>query len=296
MGIAERVAARFIKANELWYHLTDRAKFKLDPKFTPADNSVAIIDRSGRPGIYLGQSVERWVNGYGYWRPFVVEIKVDPSVKNDPGTHGRYGGEMFVPASSFDKLTVQRVIPLDAWVRENYGEPGWIEGALGVEFDTGQPIPQPGHQGFAEALKKYRGYRYPGPDVRSMPGGEVARLRKDLRRVKHASLVVRVAARFVALEMEALTPHQKGWEHRKEKNERVIRELEPHLQHLWRKMQYQFKGTPEERAEQFKEYVDEHPGEEMGALQDDVDKQLNRMIREFEKRPEPGYSDDVPFS
>jgi hypothetical protein len=89
--------------------LTDRAKFKLNPKFAPADNAVAIEDRSGVPGIYLGTDVEKWVNGFGYWRPFVVEFKVDPSVLKDPGVHGRYGGEMFVPATSFDKLSIVRV-------------------------------------------------------------------------------------------------------------------------------------------------------------------------------------------
>jgi hypothetical protein len=175
--LVTRVLARSLrKASSLWYHLTDRQKFKLDPKFTPADNAVAIEDRSGLPVVYLGQSVEKWVNGFGYWRPFVVEIKVDPSVTNDPGVHGRYGGEMFVPATSFSKLTIQRVIPLDAYAREEFGEPGWIEDALGVEFDTGNPISRG---------QRYPGYRYPGPDVRNMPAGDAARLKKQLKQVKH---------------------------------------------------------------------------------------------------------------
>lgn len=167
-----------------WYHLTDRSKFKLDPKFTPEDNAIAIEDRSGKPGIYLGPDVELWVNGHNYWRPFVVEFRVDPSVKNDPGVHGRYGGEMFVPATSFDKLSITRVIPIDAYAREQYGEPGWIESELGVEFDTGLPVPRRGAPGWAEAYKKYRGYRYSGPDVRSMASSEVNRLKKQLRQVK----------------------------------------------------------------------------------------------------------------
>jgi hypothetical protein len=182
--LAGRVAVRYLVASSTWYHLTERAKFKLDPKFTPSDNAIAIEDRSGRPGIYLGQSVEKWVNGFGYWRPFVVEIKVDPSVMNDPGVHGRYGGEMFVPAASFDKLTIQRVIPIDAYARETYGQPGWIEEDLGVEFDTGNPIVRQGTPGWVEAYKKYKGYRYPGPDVRMMPSADVARLKKQLRQVK----------------------------------------------------------------------------------------------------------------
>jgi hypothetical protein len=108
----------------------------------------------------------------------------------------------------------------------------------------------------------------------------------------------RVASRYIARTLARFveaygTPG--GWEHRKEKDERAIRELDPHLQHLWKKMQHQFKGTPENRAEQFKEYVEEHPGEEMGSLQDDVDKQLAKLVREFEKRPAPAFSDEVPF-
>ncbi len=179
-----RVAMHYLTANTTWYHLTDRAKFKLDPKFAPADNAVAIEDRSGRPGIYLGADVEKWVNGFGYWRPFVVEFKVDPSVTKDPGVHGRYGGEMFVPATSFGKLTIVRVIPIDAYAREHYGAPGWIESTLEVEFDTGLPIMPAGRPGWAEAWKKYRGYHYPGPDVRQMPASDVARLKKQLRQAK----------------------------------------------------------------------------------------------------------------
>lgn len=159
----------------LWYHLTDRPRFKLDAKFAPADNAVAIEDRSGRPGIYIAPDVERWVNGHGYWRPFVVEFDVDPSVKNDPGVHGRYGGEMFVPAASFGKLSIRRVIPIDAYAREVYNQPGWIESDLGVAFDTGEPV---NHR------TRYPRYRYTGFDVRQLPMSEIKRLRAQLRRAK----------------------------------------------------------------------------------------------------------------
>ncbi len=82
---------------------------------------------------------------------------------------------MFVPASSFHKLTVARVIPIDAYAREVYGEPGWIEQDLGAEFDTGKPV---SHH------TRYKGYRYAGPDVREMPAADVARLKKQLRQAK----------------------------------------------------------------------------------------------------------------
>lgn len=49
---------------------------------------MSIVDRSGRPGIYIATDVEGWLNGHGYWRPFVVEFEVDD------------GGEMFIPAVS----------------------------------------------------------------------------------------------------------------------------------------------------------------------------------------------------
>jgi hypothetical protein len=163
----------------IMYHLTSDEKFKLDPNYAPEDNSFAIEDRSGRKGIYLAPNVEKWVNGYNYWRPFVVEFAVDPSVAKDPGVHGRWGGEVFIPATSFDKLTLKRVIPLDAWCREEFGEYGWIEGEDLQEFDTGKPIPR--NYGERNSLP---GYRYTGPDVRDMPAADIARLKEQLKRVK----------------------------------------------------------------------------------------------------------------
>jgi hypothetical protein len=162
-----------------WYHLTDKARFRLDPQFAPADNTVAMEDRSGRPGVYLAPDVERWVNGHGYWRPFVVEVTVDPKVFHLPGVSGRWGGELFVPAALFDYVKVARVIPLDASAREQFGMHGWVESALGREFDTSLPVPAWGAPGFSPY--PFRGYRYLGPDVREMPLPEVQRLKRDLQ-------------------------------------------------------------------------------------------------------------------
>ena len=166
-------------ASATWYHLTDRAKFKLDPKFAPADNAFALEDRSGRLGIYLAPDIERWIHGHGYWRPFVAEFRVDTSVQKDPGVHGRWGGEMFIPASSFDKIVLQRVIPIDAYCREKYGDYGWIENALEQEFDTGNPIPQR-----IGNISPLRGYKYTGLDVRDMPASETLRLKQQLKKGK----------------------------------------------------------------------------------------------------------------
>lgn len=167
-------------ANATWilYHLTDRAKFKLDPKFAPADNAFALEDRSGRLGIYLAPDVEKWLHGHGYWRPFVAEFRVDSSVTKDPGIHGRWGGEIFIPASSFGKITLQRVIPLDAYCRETYEAYGWVESALGQEFDTGKPIPKQ-FQGYP-----FKGYKYAGKDVRDMSSEETNQLKHQLKKAR----------------------------------------------------------------------------------------------------------------
>lgn len=167
----------------LWYHLTDHANFRPNPRYAPEDNALAIEDRSGRPGIYLAPEVERWVNGQGYWRPFVAEFEVDPTVFDDPGVHGRWAGERFIPAASFSKLRLLRVIPLDAYARETFsGAPGWVETALGVAFDTGEPLPKPGWNAPVSAHYPFRGYRYPGPDVREMSREQVAGLKGQMRR------------------------------------------------------------------------------------------------------------------
>ncbi len=182
----EKPAPAAKKIGSRWYHLTDRAKFKLDPKFTPSDNAFALEDRSGRTGIYLAPNIEPWLRK-GYWRPFVVEFHVDPSVANDPGIHGRWGGEMFVPASSFGKLAIKRVIPLDAYAREEYGDYGWIESKLEREFDTEKPIVER-RMNNDDYSKLPSGYKYTGKDVRNMSTEETTRLKKQLREAKKSGL------------------------------------------------------------------------------------------------------------
>jgi hypothetical protein len=154
------------------YHLTNKAKFKLDPNFTPTDNSISVYGRSGIKGIYLARDVEPWVNGHGYIRPFVAEILADPSALENDAV-GRWSGEIFVPSDQFHKLRVTRVIPIDAWCREKYGGHGWIERMSRREFDTGKEI-------LSSAYYQYpfRGYRYDG-DVRTLPSAEVNRLKAE---------------------------------------------------------------------------------------------------------------------
>lgn len=155
------------------YHITDNAKFKLNPDYAPEDNSIAIVDRSGNKGIYLAREVERWVNGHRYARPFAAEILVDPSALEHDRL-GRWGGEIFIPADQFDKLTVNRVIPIDAYARETYRQHGWFERALGIEFDTGNPIT------VKDWEYPFDGYRFPG-DTRKMSNDEIKRIKQHFK-------------------------------------------------------------------------------------------------------------------
>lgn len=154
------------------YHITNKANFKLNRNYAPEDNSLAVFDRSGHKGIYLTPNVERWVNGHGYIRPFVAEIYADPSALEHDRI-GRWGGEIFVPADQFDKLKVNRVVPLDVIAREEYGEHGWIERNHGHEFDTGNEIPR-------EYVRPFKDWKY-DKDVRNMSPDEVKRIRQHFK-------------------------------------------------------------------------------------------------------------------
>lgn len=153
------------------YHLTDNPNFELDPNYAPEDNTVSIQDRSGIKGVYLARDVEQWVNGHDYWRPFVVEMYADPELSQKDRV-GRWGGEVFVPAEDFDKLQINRVIPLDAYAREQFGQHGWIEGRLGVEFDTGERITVKPYE------HPFSGYTYQG-DARRLPRADINRIRQQ---------------------------------------------------------------------------------------------------------------------
>jgi hypothetical protein len=156
---------------ETFYHLTSKRKFKLNPKHVPADNAMAIAQRT-RPGLYVAPgSVEHWWNAYNYHRPYVAEVQVPKGVAQEE----RWGGERFIPGEHLGEAHVSRVIPVDAHVRERFGEHGWVEEHHGTEFDTGAEIPE-GWHGPAQ-----RGYQYSGPDVREFTPEQHAEHTKRLR-------------------------------------------------------------------------------------------------------------------
>lgn len=91
---------------------------------------------------------------------------------------------------------------------------------------------------------------------------------------------IRVAARYLEAD---LSPHQRGWEHRREQDERALNNIPPEHAGAWKKLKNLFKGTPDQRAEQFMEYLEEHPGESDTWLQDNADKEVAKATRKWEK-------------
>jgi hypothetical protein len=158
------------------YHITDNPKFRLDPNFAPEDNTISIFDRSGKKGIYLTSNIEKWINGHGYHRPFLVEFDVDQSIANNPEYKERWGGEIFIPSDIYNEITISRVIPIDAYCREEYNMHGWFEGSAGIEFDTGEPI-QKGAWGIT--ISNFKNYKYTGKDVREMTRDEIKALKRN---------------------------------------------------------------------------------------------------------------------
>ena len=161
--------------SKTYYHLTDKANFRLDPKKVPADNAVAIHERKD-PGLFLADQyqVSHWVQLQGYVRPFVVEIDVPEEVLRSE----RWGGEKFLPADKFSQAKITRVIPLDAFCRETYNEYGWTEEDFRTTFDTNEPI----EFRLGRPVKRLpAGYRYEG-DVRTTDPAWIAYYKNALKR------------------------------------------------------------------------------------------------------------------
>lgn len=112
-----------------------------------------------------------------------------------------------------------------------------------------------------------------------LPLKDTTPLRVAARFLEQTATARAVVARF--LESKGTG---RGWEHRKEKDDRAEMNIPPEYLSLWRKLKTLFKGTPDERAEQFMEYIEEHPGENDAWLQQNADKELAKVTREWEKK------------
>lgn len=175
IAAALRAAAAVLGGVKTLYHLTDKAKFRLNPKKVPTDNTFALRERTA-PGLYLADEmgVGTWLQGKGYWRPFVVEVKVPEEYVRPE----RWGGELFLPAEHFDKAKIERVLPIDAFAREVFGEYGWVEEHFETTFDTNEPIEM--RAGGIAVEKLPSGWRFKG-DVRTMSPAWVKQYKKKVR-------------------------------------------------------------------------------------------------------------------
>ena len=73
----------------------------------------------------------------------------------------------------------------------------------------------------------------------------------------------------------------RGWEHRRERDERVEVNLPEDLVPLWRRVKRGLRcKTPHECYEAMIHYAEEHPGEAVVAMADDAERDLTRLLRE----------------
>lgn len=155
--------------------ITSKPKFKLDPNHKAQHNYTQIVDVPDMKGIYVTNDPEYWWNRYQYRRPFIAEITVNGKVPWENVPQGSH--QAFINGVDFGKLKVDRVIPIDEWVHENYQEHGWVEEFHGTTND-GTPLAEReyGKRPFA------KGYRYSGDDVRDMAPEQVKELMRRFAR------------------------------------------------------------------------------------------------------------------
>jgi hypothetical protein len=78
----------------------------------------------------------------------------------------------------------------------------------------------------------------------------------------------------------------KGWERRRENDERVTVNLPADFLPLWDRIKLNFKGTPEQRAESFLHYAHEHGSEVEWAVEEEACAKLEREIAGYQARAE----------
>lgn len=137
-----------------YWHITDNPDFQPDPTFRPENNGT--LGGHFSPGLFVSQYPEHWMQGYGYWRPYVSEIDVPDETGRDFDN-----SERFITPDQYDKIKVKRTIPIDAFAREQYGESGWVESHHGEDFETGEKFTDKRPMGL-DVYKKTPGYKYPG--------------------------------------------------------------------------------------------------------------------------------------
>jgi hypothetical protein len=77
---------------------------------------------------------------------------------------------------------------------------------------------------------------------------------------------------------------RRGWEKRKENDERAAREIPADFLPLWEREKSRFKGTPEDRARRFLEWAYANGSAVTQAMQDEADETLAAWLKSKEGR------------
>ncbi|PWT91552.1 MAG: hypothetical protein C5B54_05065, partial [Acidobacteria bacterium] len=122
------------------WHLTADPHFTPDPHFKPFLNRIFISDLMRDPkdqpaGLFVTDKPEYWMQAHGYERPYVAEI--EGPVTNPPGSV-RVGHEDFMQAP----MKTVRVLPIDEYAKEKFGEQGWVSEWHAPPRRFGDPIPR----------------------------------------------------------------------------------------------------------------------------------------------------------
>lgn len=105
------------------WHLTSDPHFVPDLTLKPEWNSFGgdLIGEKRPAGLFVG-TPEFWMQAHGYERPYVAEI--EGLVTNPAGAVMYPGREEFMQGHA----KTLRVLTIDEYAREVYGEEGWVEG------------------------------------------------------------------------------------------------------------------------------------------------------------------------
>lgn len=108
------------------WHLTSDPHFTPDPNRKPDLNRVFISDLMMDPkdlpaGLFVTDSPESWMEGHGYERPYVAEV--EGQIGPPQAGAARVGHEQFMQG----EMRTLRVLTIDEYARETFGEPGWVE-------------------------------------------------------------------------------------------------------------------------------------------------------------------------
>lgn len=113
---------RFCGTMKKGWHLTADPRFKPDPAAKPEWASLGgdLMGDNRPAGLFVG-APEYWMQAHGYERPYVAQV--EGMVTNPPGSVMHKGREEFMQG----EVKTLRVLTIDEYAREVFGEGGWVE-------------------------------------------------------------------------------------------------------------------------------------------------------------------------